>query len=541
MRRLVCLILAVCLCLTLTGCDIDYSRYLEALENVGASSGDREYVPYEEMVYSRPDMLQLEEILQSVCAAAAAGQTAEEIVKLTYDFYDAYDLFYTNYYLADLRYSADLTDEYWKAETDFCTENSAWVDGALEELYYALAKSSSLEELEGEDYFGPGFFDSYQGENNWDAGFTALLEQEAALVSRYYDLSARGAEYAPNSPEFYDACAEEMGQVLVDLIRLRRDIAEYWGYEDYCAFASDFYYYRDYTVEQSGEYLAKIRQELVELYRQVNGKDVWNAEIEWSSEERTYDYVVQMARNMGGRVEEAFSVMEQGGYYDIGYGENKYPASFEVYLTSYQVPFVFMNPEMSTYDHLTFAHEFGHFCCDYSSWGSYAGVDVLEVFSQGMEYLSLCYAGDGADLTRLKMADCLYLYIEQAAFAEFEMEMYRIPEEKLSVQALTELYDRVALDYGFDSVGYDAREYVTINHYYTNPMYVISYVVSNDAALQLYQLEQRETGLGLEILQNNLDTQERYFLAFLDAAGLKSPFTPGRLEAVRQTLESMLS
>ena len=539
MKRWICLLLALVLSLSLCACDADYSRYLDALYSAGGS-GEWEPVPYAQMDYTRPDPAVLEEALAQAQAASDEGLAPGEIMEKVYAFYAEYDSFYTNYSLADLRYSADLTDEYWKAETEFCAGQSARVDAALEELYYTLAKSPSLPELEGEDYFGQGFFDSYQGENNWDAGFTELLDREAELVSRYYALSGEGAEYEPNSDAFYDACAEDMGQVLVELIRLRREIAAYWGYGDYCAFATDFYHYRDYTVDQTRAYLARIRQELVGLYREVNASGIWDREITWSSEKQTYAYVEEMARNMGGLAEEAFRVLDRGGYYDIGYGENKYPSSFEVYLSTYDVPFIFLCPEQSNYDHLTFAHEFGHFCCDYAAWGSYAGVDVQEIFSQGMEYLSLCYTHDSEALTRLKMADCLALYVEQAAFAEFELEMYAIPEEELSVAALEELYDRVARDYGFESVGYDPREYVTVNHYYTSPMYIISYVVSNDAALQLYQLELSEKGAGMACLEKNLDTEESWFLGFLEEAGLESPFAPARLQEVRRTLEAVL-
>jgi oligoendopeptidase F len=196
-----------------------------------------------------------------------------------------------------------------------------------------------------------------------------------------------------------------------------------------------------------------------------------------------------------------------------------------------------MNPGMSRYDWLTFAHEFGHFCNDYASYGSYAGTDVLEVFSQGMEYLSLCYGEPTDDLIRMKMADSLSVYVEQSAFAAFEQQMYALPAPELTVEGLYTLYDKIAQEYGFESVGYDPREFVTIPHFYTNPMYVISYVVSNDAAMQLYQLEQENPGAGLERFQENLDTQETYFLAFLDAAGLENPLAPGRMEKVRETFE----
>ena len=79
-----------------------------------------------------------------------------------------------------------------------------------------------------------------------------------------------------------------------------------------------------------------------------------------------------------------------------------------------------------------------------------------------------------------------------------------------------------------------------ISHFYTNPMYIFSYVTSNDAAMQLYQLEQQEKGAGLALLEENLDTQEISFLAFLNSAGLESPFESSRIQAVRETFEILI-
>ena len=71
-------------------------------------------------------------------------------------------------------------------------------------------------------------------------------------------------------------------------------------------------------------------------------------------------------------------------------------------------------------------------------------------------------------------------------------------------------------------------------------MYVISYVVSNDAALQFYALEQEEAGKGLALYEDALDSQESYFLAFLTETGLESPFQEGRMGKMRQIFEEIL-
>ena len=137
------------------------------------------------------------------------------------------------------------------------------------------------------------------------------------------------------------------------------------------------------------------------------------------------------ARAMGGEILQAYEEMTARDLYDITPSRNKYAGSFEVYLTDYQAPFVFLNPYEDLSDLLSFAHEFGHFTNDYLVGGSYVTTDVAELLSQGMEYMSLCYA-EGPDsgtlemVRQLKLADALSVYVEQAAFYCFEREAYQL-------------------------------------------------------------------------------------------------------------------
>ena len=95
-------------------------------------------------------------------------------------------------------------------------------------------------------------------------------------------------------------------------------------------------------------------------------------------------------------------------------------------------------------------------------------------------------------------------------------------------------------EYGFDIWEPDPTGFVTVPHFFTNPMYIFSYVVSNDAALQLYQMEQAEPGAGLKVFEDNLTSAEYGFLGFLASAGLESPFEEGRLETVKETFREIL-
>jgi hypothetical protein len=71
-------------------------------------------------------------------------------------------------------------------------------------------------------------------------------------------------------------------------------------------------------------------------------------------------------------------------------------------------------------------------------------------------------------------------------------------------------------------------------------MYLISYVVSNDAAFQLYELEKAEAGAGVEKYRGMPFSQKSRFCDFVEDVGLERIFTRYRIEKVRETMEEIL-
>ena len=140
----------------------------------------------------------------------------------------------------------------------------------------------------------------------------------------------------------------------------------------------------------------------------------------------------------------------------------------------------------------------------------------------------------------MKMADGLRIYVEQAAYALFEHLVYDLEGEALTVENVYALYKEIGTRFGFDVWGWDCRDFVVIGHFFTDPMYIVSYVMSNDAALQLYQMEQKEAGAGVALYKEELDTEQTYFLSFIQEAGLENPFAAGRVKEIKATLEKVL-
>lgn len=538
-RRLRILCLVTALCLLMSGCSLDFRGYFQRL---GAMSGmlPQEQTGFSQMTYTRPDMDNIHAVLQSSCDAAANASGLNQVINGIYAFYDVYDQFYTNYDLAYIHYCQDMTDIYWEGEYSFCMENASQVDAGLDQLFRALAAGPWRGKLEGRQYFGPGYFDAYDGESLWDETFLALMEEESRLLGEYYAVFEESLAAEPYSEEFFSSYGTRLEEIFVQLVAQRQQIAAYVGYESYPQFAYDFYYCRDYTPEQAVTYLSAVPDQLGALYRKVNRSNLWDAYNTACTEAETYAFGLSTAKAMGGSVREAFELMAEQGLYDISPGANKYDASFELYLYTYQSPFLFMNPSGDPNDKLVFVHEFGHFVNDYVCGGSGAGTDVAEVHSQTMEYLSLLYGEGGEKLEKLKMANTLSVYVDQSAYALFEHRVYGLREEELTAENVRALYESIGLEFGFDSWAWDSRDYVCIGHLFTDPMYLISYVTSNDLALQIYQKELDGQGNGLALYRECLESQESYLLTFAEVYGLENPLDPDRIPKVLKTLKDAL-
>lgn len=521
----------LCLVLVLSGCDVpQLAQPQETTE--AAYSG----MTFSKMTYIRPDMAEIQKVLDNACHVATQEVSMAKLLMAIGEYYDCYDDFYTNYRLADIHYCLDMTDPYWEEEYNFCLENADKLEAGLDTLYRALAKSPNRETLDQPANFGPGFLDQYEGESMWDETFSALMNREAQLQGQYYELSS-----GVYDETFLDETAPELAEILVELVQVRQEMAAYLGYDSYPQFAYDYYYYRTFTPEEAEVYFLEIRDTLVPIYAQVDVSHLQELAEEHCTEETTFAYLKQAADNMGGDIRRAFNTMERSRLYDLTYSENKYPTSFETYLFTYQLPFVFICPTETVLDKLTFAHEFGHFTNDYLCTGSYVGVDVSEVQSQTMEYMALTYGPQDDLLTQYKMVDSLSVYVEQAAMALFEQQMYSLTGEELTAENIQALYEKTCLEFGFDAFGFDPREYVAISHLYIGPMYMPSYVVSNDLAMQIYQLELEEEGKGLELYEECLYSQDAYLADFVDTYGLEDPLTPGRIKQVAEIFQKELT
>lgn len=522
-------------------------------------------VPFTEMEYVRPDTEALCSGFSEVQQMVESGSSAQTVLDAFYPVYDDYVGFSTMGAIAYIRYTLDLNDPFYDEENKWCEEQSPVVEQALEKCYIAMSDSSirtELEELEfGEDFFA--YYDENEVYSN--DRVVELMQQEADLQTQYMSLQSdmtiewKGEECLVEDllsddtlpyPDmlaiyrlYYEKYNPLAAEIYIKLIGVRKQIAEELDYSSYADFAYSFYYDRDYTPEQVSAYTADTAKELAPYYYEI----VYNSYAKPMDTAAVMSMLQQTAYSFGGEFAAAYDFMETYDLFDITDSTSKMPGSYMTYLSSYEAPFMYVSPTGDIADFLTASHEFGHFVDGYVNCNGTSSIDCNEIFSQGLEYLSLSRAdlssADRSALTTSKISDAIMTFLTQACYAEFEQRVYTLPAQELSAEKINEIHLACIEEFGMGMTGLEdvlAPGWIDVQHFFIAPFYVISYCISNDAALQVYQTELTK-GTGLETYRTLMGLSSgNTILALLEEAGLTSPFEKGRMAELADFFDRQL-
>ena len=546
-----------------------YQQYIPYEEFERTYSPYEEQVPFSQMEYIPPEGDPICKGYEDVQAMVEKGEaTTEEIIDAYCKVFEEHLFFDTMHSLSYVRYSLDLNNTYYDDEYNRCEELSPLLNQAQEKCYVAMSGSPLRDELE-EEYFGEDFFLFYDENRIYSKdSVVALMQEESAIESKYLALQNeptilwKGKETSldslledPSLPyedylqvyeAYYNKYNTQAADLFAQLIRVRKDIAKELGYASYGDFAYSYLYERDYNSAQVAEYCDEIADEMVGILfpaimaqGELPGKDVND----------TLKLFRDTVNSFGGVMQTAYEFMVDYELWDTGISPSKLPGSYMTYLNSYEMPFLYASPNESLDDLMTLCHEFGHFVDGYVNCGGFSGIDCAEVFSQGLEYLALSQADlnprERSTLIRSKAADSVLVFLTQACYTEFENLAYSLPDEKLNAEGLNELFSQCNQKYGMSLLYMGMEEllapgWIDVQHFFIAPYYVISYCVSNDVALQIYQYE-LAGGDGLELYYEMLcQPTDSTILELASSVSLESPFAEGRIIKLADFLADQL-
>ncbi len=524
-----------------------------------------EPIPFDEISYERPDAQNLCDRFNEIQSMVEAEEPVSEIIDAFDLLYADYVYFYTLSDYAYIRYTLNLDDPYFDEEYNWCEEQSPLIEQAMEECYIAMADSNLRTDLESQ-YFGEGFFEYYDENQVYSNDrVVELMQEESALQSEYMALQNEMTirwkgedrlvdelfsdpylsyeDYMEIYRLYYEKYNPLASDIFVELVRVRKELARELEYESYAHFAYEYYYYRDYTPEQVAQYTDDIAVHLAPYYYTA----VYGSYSDYMDSETVMETLGDVAYSFGGEIATAYDYMMAYGLYDISSSPSKMPGSYMTYLSSYGMPYMYVSPTEDISDVLTAVHEFGHFVDGYVNCNYTSSIDCAEVFSQGLEFLSLNKIGlnrsEEEALTVSKLSDSLLVFLGQGCYAEFEQRVYELPDEELTAENINALFLECNEKFGMGMYGYEdiiAPGWIDIQHFFIAPYYVISYCVSNDAALQIYQRELAD-GSGLEAYRDLLHlSADNTILAMLEEAGMDSPFDAGRMETLAEFFDENL-
>ena len=527
-------------------------------------------VKLSDIPYDRVDIEQLMADMDALAQKAITCENVDELLEAYREICVRKSHFTSMYTLALFRYFRDMADSYYAEEYKYCESMSSKLWNAYYSLFAALAKAPCAAELEEScsDLEGLSAYQEYSGENST---VLELEEQEAALLQLYMELTAApNVEYDGETKllnEWMQSDSKEVqngalvayitqyhraiGEIYLELISVRQQIASLYGYPSYIDYLYDNNYYRDFTVQESSDLLENIKTYLAPvvqtLYQKNSGLQLKYPD---SINGDPIGLLSSASQRMGGSVWEAFRFLNAYELYDIDPLPNKKRISFATYFNEYEAPLILVNPAEYCDVAATFAHEFGHFVQTYSNYGFFWDTESAETFSQSMVYLVFTNTNSLPEeiqkaCQRMSLIELLVERVsERAAFADFENKIYALDPDAITLDQIDEIYYQCRHDFGlsdqFDET-VEPMSWIKQHYFLEEPGYVISYAASGVAALQVCEKEAQEPGAGIEVYEKLLrQSKYRQFRSMLAASGLKSPFQASTLENIAVFLAETL-
>ena len=556
---------------------------------------------FNEMTYTRPDIGALLARCKELAAKAAAAPDGDALVRLYYEQSEAFAEYNTAANLANIHYTCDTRDAYWKAEQDFFDANGPAVTNASVEISRAFLANSHVDALTAK--FGTtcvaGMKNAVLG---MDDRTVELQQQFNALVSRYQqiyggalveldgkqltipqlgpykedlDPAVRRAAYEAEAG-YFDAHRAELDELYGEIVKNLNAQARVMGYHDY----SELSYVRMNRIGYGPEEIRKFRDQVANdvvpqlqkvmalrakrtgiarptftdlpiMFKDGNPKPI-------PGYKARMDAARTMYHELSPETAEFIDFMQDNELFDVESRPGKMSGGYMTSLPSYKAPFIFANWNNTSGDVDVLTHECGHAFEGYVAERDPAipadlecpGMESAEIHSMAMEFLTapwhhLLFGRDTDKYALLHAEDSFVFLAYGCEVDEFQHIMYQnpdlTPDERNAEWLKLEKKYRPWIDFaGLPFYGRGAGWQRQL-HIYECPFYYIDYCLSTMAALQFFLLS----------LTDHKDAWQRYlrlvrragmasYTELLETAGLKVPFEEGSIKGIAQQMTDWL-
>ena len=556
---------------------------------------------FSEMTYTRPDIDALLARCKQLAAKAADAPDGDALIQVYYEQSRAFADYTTASQLANIHYTCDTRDAYWKAEQDFFDANGPAVTNASVEISRAFLANPYVDALT--EHFGTtcvaGMKNAVLG---MDDRTVELQQQFNALVSQYQqiyggalveldgkqltipqlgpykedlDPAVRRAAYEAEAG-YFDAHRDELDALYTKIVKNLNQQAQVLGYKDYSELSyvrmnrigygqAEIQAFRDQVARDVVPELQKVMAmrakrtgithptftDLPIIFKDGNPKPI-------PGYQARMDAARTMYHELSPETAEFIDFMQDNELFDVESRPGKMSGGYMTSLPSYKAPFIFANWNDTSGDVDVLTHECGHAFEGYVAERDPAipadlecpGMESAEIHSMAMEFLTapwhhLLFGKDTDKYALLHAEDSFVFLAYGCEVDEFQHIMYQnpdlTPDERNAEWLKLEKKYRPWID--FDNLPFYGRGagWQRQLHIYECPFYYIDYCLSTMAALQFFLLS----------LTDHKDAWERYlrlvrragtasYTELLETAGLKVPFEEGSIKGIAQQMTDWL-
>lgn len=555
---------------------------------------------FSQFTYERPDVEVITQKVESLLKLFGEASSVEEQIKVIEEINTIRNDIGTMFNICYIRHSIDTNDVFYQKEQDYMDEIAPEMEGLVTKYYQSLVASKFRKELE--DKWGSQLFDLADAQLKvFSAEVISLLQKENKLSTEYMKLMASakimfdGEERTLAQMEPYtqskdrdirkDANLERfkfmadnedlLDRIYDDMVKVRTEIAQKLGYNNFVELA----YYRMYRTDYNAEMVAKFRNQVKEHIVPIASKLKTRQQSRIGLQELKYydepfnftsgnaipkgndEWIIkngqQMYKELSNETGSFFQYLIENELMDLVAKKGKAGGGYCTFIENYKAPFIFSNFNGTSGDIDVLTHEAGHAFQVYSSgnfdipeyyWPTY---EAAEIHSMSMEFFTWpwmeLFFKEDTDKYKFSHLSASLLFLPYGVSVdEFQHWVYENPtatpkERKVAWREIEKKYSPHK-DYDGNAYLEGGGFWQKQSHIYTSPFYYIDYTLAQICAFQFWKKsrENREEAWADYVKLCKLGGSLP-FTKLVNEANLISPFEDGCVESVIGEIEEWLN
>ncbi|MDJ0636420.1 MAG: M3 family oligoendopeptidase [Xenococcaceae cyanobacterium MO_188.B29] len=501
--------------------------------------------------------------------------------------------------LTSLHFSQDTRNEDYKQKKDYSDELQPKLTALAVEMKRKLLSSDDRAELE--KILGKHVFSLWSADiTTFEPAIEADLVQESKLINQYVELLASAEiefagktvnlsgirKYTQDSDRstrhqaekarwnFFKENKKCLDEIYDDLVKLRHQMAQKLGYDNYIGLGYKRMQRVDYTETDVARYRDEIVKEVVPLAEKIITQKAAKLNLEqvyfWDESvfdlqanptpKGDRDWMLQQAQQMFEAMHpelgDFFKIMVDSNLLDLDTRTGKAGGGFCTSFPTYGVPFIFANFNGTKGDVEVFTHEIGHaFQCwqsrnlsliDYL-WPTY---ESCEIHSMSLEFLTWSqmdkfFTTDADRFRQIHLAESILFLPYGCAVDHFQHLVYANPEA--TPQQRHQMWQEMEARYlpwrNYGNLEHLAQGglWQEKQHIYCYPFYYIDYTLALCCALQFWVKAESDYEQTLsEYIALCQRGGKAPFQELVRSASLVSPFESGCLATVVKSAQKFL-